>query len=83
MPATSDMAERRKKRVNRMKMAVSRMLNRAQLLTQNAAIGNFPCIKKLEEPIRWSQRNQDAIDRAIRENLFKPLFNDEDTLSFN
>jgi hypothetical protein len=83
MPAIGDKPERSKQKVNGMKVAVSRMLHRAQLLTQNAAIGNFPCVQKLEEPIHWSNRNQNSINLAVLEQRFKPLFHDDDILQLN
>ena len=81
MPVVGDSTEKARQRVNGMKVAVSRMLKRADNLSQNACVGVFPCVQKIEEPIAWSKRNIENIQKAISNKQFRPLFNDEDTLS--
>lgn len=53
MPAATDNLERAAKRVNGMKVAVSRMLSRANYLEQNSAIGIFPSLQAPIDPIIW------------------------------
>ena len=53
MPKPNDSRDRAAKKVNGMKVAVSRMLLRANNLIENAAIGTFPLIQLCKEPIIW------------------------------
>jgi len=80
MPVLGDATEKARQRVNGMKVAVSRMLKRADNLSQNACVGVFPCVQKIEAPIVWSKRNIENIQTAIIKKQFRPLFNDDDTL---
>ena len=81
MPVVGDATEKARQRVNGMKVAVSRMLKRADNLSQNACVGVFPCVQKIEAPIVWSKRNIENIQTAIINKQFRPLFNDDDTFS--
>lgn len=81
MPAITDNAERAAKRVNGMKVATSRMLSRANNLIDNAVLGIFPSIQRPKEPICWSQTQKTEIDSAVRDGHWRPLFDENETLS--
>jgi hypothetical protein len=53
MPAAIDNAKIAAVRVNGMKVAVSRMLSRANNLAANAAVGVFPSVQAPAEPAVW------------------------------
>jgi hypothetical protein len=80
MPAGTDDKERAAKRVNGMKVAVSRMLFRANNLIANAAIGNFPSVQPLKAPIVWRPVQQQHLDEAVAAKQWRPLFNANETL---
>ena len=48
-----------------MKVAVSRMLTRANALIANAEIGNFPSVEPVAHRKRWTAKQQKALDAAI------------------
>jgi hypothetical protein len=81
MPVPTDNAERAAKRVNGMKVAVLRMLKRAQALMDNAAVGVFPSMKPVAEPVKWTARQREAMAAAVASGAFKPLFDDVQTRS--
>lgn len=81
MPAVTDGPERTREKVNGMKVAVARMLARASNLTEQAAVGVFPSAQKLSEPVQWKAGPQRALQRAVDEGYWRPLFEDSDTLS--
>ena len=81
MPQQGDTMERTRKRVNGMKVAVSRMLSRADNLMANATVGVFPSVKKPAEPIVWRQAQQARLDDAVKAGLWRPLFDDSERLS--
>ena len=74
MPVGTDNAERAAKRVNGMKVAVTRMLKRAQALMDNAAVGVFPCMQPLAEPIVWRSLQRQAMAEAVARGEWRPLF---------
>jgi len=63
-----------------MKVAVSRMLARANNLIDNAAVGTFPSIQPMNEPIKWRQSVQERMNEAVAAGQWRPLFDAEDTL---
>jgi hypothetical protein len=80
MPVLTDNQERAAKRVNGMKVAVSRMLTRANHLIENAAVGVFPSIKALKEPIDYSLVQRQRMNEALASGLWRPLFDPNDKL---
>ena len=80
MPAVTDDKERAAKRVNGMKVAVSRMLSRANCLIDNVCVGVFPSIKPLSVPIAWRGSKRTELDAAISLGLWRPLFDANETL---
>jgi hypothetical protein len=74
MPVSTDNAERAAKRVNGMKVAVSRMLTRATCLAQNAAVGVFPCVQPLSEPIVWRAVQLKRMQQAVEQDQWQPQF---------
>lgn len=80
MPVATDNKERADKRVNGMKVAVSRMLTRANNLIDNAAVGIFPSIQALSEPIVWRPNQQQRLNEAVAAGQWRPLFDPNETL---
>lgn len=80
MPAPTDGKERAAQKVNGMKVAVSRMLARANNLIDNAAVGTFPSIQALREPIVWRPAQQQKLAEAMAAGLWRPLFDPNETL---
>jgi hypothetical protein len=80
MPAATDDKERAAKRVNGMKVAVSRMLSRANNLIANAAVGTFPSVQPLKAPIVWRPVQQQRLDEAVAAKRWRPLFDANETL---
>jgi hypothetical protein len=83
MPQATDNVERAAKRVNGMKVAVSRMLARANYLAENAAIGVFPSVQPVSTPILWRLMQQQKMAEAIAAGLWQPLFETTDTAALN
>ena len=81
MPVTGDSYEIRRKKVNGMKVGVSRMLRRANSLIANAEIGLFPCFDTVKPQKRWGPKNQAAMDESINAGLWRPLFDANDVLN--
>jgi hypothetical protein len=79
MPVATDNQERAAKRVNGMKVAVSRMLTRANNLIDNAAIGVFPSIQPIKEEIDYSPVQLLRMNEAILSG-WRPLFDPNDKL---
>lgn len=79
MPQATDNVERAAKRVNGMKVAVSRMLMRANNLATNAAVGVFPSVHGLDIPIVWRPAQQQKMAEAMAAGLWQPLFEATDT----
>ncbi len=80
-PKAGDSIEIVRKKVNGMKVGVSRMLRRANLLIANAEIGLFPSFSNVETVKRWPLKNQAAFDEAIKAGLWRPLFDANDVLA--
>lgn len=78
MPVRMDSKEKAAKRVNGMKVAVSRMVTRADNLIANAALGTFPSMQTPESPIFWRPINQKRLDAAVANQEWHPLFDPED-----
>ncbi len=81
MPQATDNVERAAKRVNGMKVAVSRMLARANYLAENAAIGTFPSLQPMAEPIVWRSIQHQRMQQAIAAGEWRPLFDAAHTLN--
>ena len=81
MPAATDNVERAAKRVNGMKVAVSRMLSRANYLAQSSAIGIFPSLQPPVEPIVWRTIQKRRMEEAVAAGQWRPLFNANETLN--
>ena len=79
LPVTTDNQERAAKRVNGMKVAVSRMLARANNLIENAAIGVFPSIQPMKEEIEYSPVQLLRMNEAVASG-WRPLFDPNDKL---
>jgi len=80
MPAPTDGKELAAKKVNGMKVAVSRMMTRANNLIENAAVGAFPSIQPLKSPIVWREVQQKKLAEAVAAGQWRPLFDANDTL---
>ena len=80
MPVVTDSKERAAKRVNGMKVAVVRMLDRANNLIANAAVGTFPSVQPAKEPIVWRPVQQRKLDEAVAAGRWRPLFDENQTL---
>jgi hypothetical protein len=80
MPQVTDNAERAAKRVNGMKVAVSRMLARANYLAQNAAIGTFPSVQPMTEQVVWRSTQQQRMEEAVAAGQWLPLFESNQTV---
>lgn len=80
MPAATDDLARARKRINGMKVAVSRMLSRANHLALNAAVGVFPSVQAPAESIVWKRFQQERLDQAIAKGMWRPLFEENDIL---
>jgi len=72
MPRPTDGIEAGRKKRNGMKVAVSRMLNRAESLIANAEIGKFPSFEKVEPRERWTDAQKQALDFAVAQGKWQP-----------
>ena len=81
MPAVTDDAKRAAMRVNGMKVAVSRMLSRANNLIDNAAVGVFPSVQLEPTHIVWRPAQQQRLAEAVAAKLWRPLFDANDVLT--
>ena len=77
LPVATDNQERAAKRVNGMKVAVSRMLTRAKNLIDNAAIGVFPSIQPNKDEIEYSPVQLLRMNEALASG-WRPLFDPND-----
>ena len=85
MPKAGDGIIFGRKKRNGMKVAISRMLARADALIANAEIGVFPSFDKVAPRKRWTEEQQLALDAAVargewkvpsaKEEIFSELFN--------
>ncbi len=72
MPRAGDGIEGGRKKRNGMKVAVSRMLVRADALIANAEIGKFPSFDKVEPRLRWTDEQQRELDAAVARGEWQP-----------
>lgn len=72
MPKFTDSEEVERKKRNGMKVAVSRMIHRANALIANAEIGIFPSFAPVEKRLRWTDEQQLALDAAIERGEWQP-----------
>lgn len=80
MPAQFDTLSTSAKKVNGMKVAVSRMLSRANNLSMNAAVGDFPNVRPIEKSIVWKFRDPERMKTAAALGYWRPLFDANETL---
>jgi hypothetical protein len=79
MPKTGESVLIGRKKRNGMKVAVSRMLARANVLIANAEIGKFPCFDKVEPRKRWTEEQQKQLDDAVARGEWQPPSVNSDT----
>lgn len=72
MPHPTDGEDRERQKRNGMKVAVSRMLTRANALIANAEIGLFPSFDPVEPRQRWTAKQQAELDAAIAAGKWNP-----------
>jgi hypothetical protein len=72
MPRDVDGREKLKNKANAMRVAYTRMLQRARLLMANAEIGKFPSVEPVATRKRWTEKQQLALDRAEMDGLWCP-----------
>jgi hypothetical protein len=77
MPKAGDGIIFGKKKRNGMKVAVSRMLARADALIANAEIGRFPSLTKVGLRQRWTEQQQKELDAAVARGEWQPPSVDE------
>ncbi len=65
LPKFTDSEEVERKKRNGMKVAVSRMVHRANALIANAEIGIFPSFAPVVKRERWTEQQQRELDAAI------------------
>lgn len=72
MPKFTDSEEVERKKRNGMKVAVSRMIHRANALIANAEIGIFPSFAPVEKRLRWTEQQQVDLNAAIERGEWQP-----------
>ncbi len=72
MPKPTDGEEMERKKRNGMKVAVSRMVQRANALIANAEIGIFPSFAPVAKRERWTGEQQQKLDAAIERGEWQP-----------
>jgi hypothetical protein len=72
MPKAGDGIILGRKKRNGMKVAISRMLARADALIANAEIGKFPSFDKVEPRKRWTDEQQRELDAAVARGEWQP-----------
>lgn len=70
----SDTNDRKAKKRNAMKVAMSRMLTRAEALIQNIEVGIFPSYEPVPVVPRWTEHQQSEMDAAIASGKWKPKY---------
>ena len=73
LPKFTDGEEVERKKRNGMKVAVSRMVHRANSLIANAEIGVFPSFAPVEKRLRWTEQQQIELDAAIERGEWQPI----------
>jgi hypothetical protein len=81
MPQVTDNPQRAAQRVNGMKVAVSRMLTRANQLIEHAALGVFPAMRPVSEPVFWRPFQSRRLAEAVAAGYWQPLFEPEHLLN--
>lgn len=77
MPKYTDSEEVERKKRNGMKVAVSRMLQRADALIANAEIGIYPSFSAVAKRVRWTPEQQVDLDNAVMNGFWSPCYEDE------
>jgi hypothetical protein len=77
MPKFTDGEDAERKKRNGMKVAVSRMLTRANAVIANAEIGIFPSFAPVAARRRWTAKQQMALDAAVAAGKWRPPAADE------
>jgi len=77
MPKPTDGENLERKKRNGMKVAVSRMIARANALIANAEIGVFPSFEQVAKRERWTDDQQRQLDVAIANGEWQPASVDE------
>jgi hypothetical protein len=77
MPKATDGEVLERKKRNGMKVAVSRMLQRANALIANAEIGIFPSVDPVALRKRWTKQQQLELDAAVARGEWMPNSVDE------
>ena len=72
LPKFTDTEDVERKKRNGMKVAVSRMIHRANSLIANAEIGVFPSFAPVEKRVRWTEQQQIEFDAAIERGEWQP-----------
>ena len=72
MPKRTDGEDKERKKRNGMKVAVSRMVIRANALIANAEIGKFPSTEAVAPRKRWTTAQQAALDMAVADGKWRP-----------
>lgn len=72
LPKFTDGEEVERKKRNGMKVAVSRMVHRANALIANAEIGNFPSFDEVVPRLRWTDEQQKELDAAVERGEWQP-----------
>jgi hypothetical protein len=72
MPSPTDSDDKARRKRNGMKVAVTRMLTRANALIANAEIGIFPSFEKLAPRQRWTEEQRKDLEEAIANGLWQP-----------
>ena len=72
LPKFTDSEEVERKKRNGMKVAVSRMVHRANALIANAEIGVFPSFASIAKRERWTDEQQQALNAAIERGEWQP-----------
>jgi len=72
IPKDGDGDEKLKNKANSMRVAYTRILQRARLLMANAEIGKFPCVDPVDVRKRWTLKQQLGLDRAVMDELWCP-----------
>ena len=73
LPKFTDTEDVERKKRNGMKVAVSRMIHRANSLIANAEIGVFPSFAPVEKRVRWTEQQQIEFDAAIERGEWQPM----------
>lgn len=70
--AENDLPVVKKRKRSAMKVAVHRMLQRADALIANVEIGKFPCNDPVPKRSRWTDEQQQRLDAAVANGEWQP-----------